>query len=178
MDKAHEILKGIRTLAPDWFKVPYLIPMTDTIERCRQYAPFPPIRGQKIRHIIAFRIIDLTDQLQQIELHAGLFIAVKDGKVLDEPIHIGGGIAEQAEADAWKVYNKAHQEVIFDGWERFNSDSDRLYVRNIKQNVGIEFIEGQEEYKFFDLSVPACSLTISNIESLAGVTSHEPLEFK
>ena len=58
-------------------------------------------------------------------------IPCKDGKPLSEPKKIGGGIAEQAYADALQAYQQAQDAVIFEGWELDMGDNpEYIYLQH------------------------------------------------
>ena len=125
--ETHEIIAEIREFGNEWFELPYLIPLTDTIERCRQYV------GVTGDAAIAFEIIKLSDDLQQCDLCIGLFVAAKDGKPLKEPTYTKSDGNFEGSFEYQKsiiLYKKAQQEVIFEGWEVLEQDSETVIVSN------------------------------------------------
>jgi hypothetical protein len=157
---------------PEWFTVPYLVPLVDTIERCSQ------MESIKNNVFDAFEIIKLSSQFQEIELDVSLFFPTENGKLLSKPIHIGGGIAEQAEADAWKVYRKAQNEVIFDGWESVFPGSDWVTLQNYEHRIRLEFHKGVEGCMYYNIDKVIHGVNLVTIEDLVRITNDNPLDLK
>ena len=63
------------------------------------------------------------DFLNEI-VHIGLFVAAKDGKPLEKPK------GKSPKRSIWEPYNEAQQEVIFEGWEVLEQDSETVIVSN------------------------------------------------
>jgi hypothetical protein len=94
----------------------------------------------------AWYLVDLWDNLLLSKLHIGLFVAAKDGKPLEVPYHYDRfeqyGLSmpfNTSESQICFEYQKAQQEVIFEGWEVVSQDESYSYLYNEKNNAALEF---------------------------------------
>ena len=86
----------------------------------------------------AWYLVDLWDNLLLSKLHIGLFLAAKDGKPLEVPnsqceeeVQKSCACANGCECYLLELrYNVAQKEVIFEGWEVLEQDSETVIVSN------------------------------------------------
>jgi hypothetical protein len=172
--ETHEIIAEIREFGNEWFELPYLIPLTDTIERCRQYV------GATGDAAIAFEIIKLSDDLQQCDLCIGLFVAAKDGKPLKEPTYTKSDGNFEGSFKYQKsiiLYRKAQQEVIFEGWEVLEQHHKKaIQMHNKATGFNLEQLSNGEFWLWSSGS--SLSKRIKSIADLAEATQSNPLKLK
>jgi hypothetical protein len=140
------------------------------------------INSTKWRHLVMEHI----DFLNEI-VHIGLFVATKDGKLLEVPNSQCEGEVQKSCASANGCecyllelrYNVAQQEVIFEGWELSHKTHGNYYIRNVSSGVELEFSEDNEiTIRFDDHSHAFNYMSIKSIADLAEATQSNPLKLK
>jgi hypothetical protein len=121
----YEILEEIRKDCPVK-PFPYLLDHPNSIESLRGYY------GESNDGAKCWYLTSLIDNLLLCKLSIGLFVAAKDGKPLEVPKRTDRRDWDyQNEQDELEEqYNEAQQEVIFEGWEVLEQDSETVIVSN------------------------------------------------
>lgn len=173
MKKAFEIIEEIRSDCPV-NPLTQLDTQPNIIERLRDYYNESD-NGER-----AWLMTDLTDQLLNCIVSLSIFVPCdKNGVPLEKPIHIGHGIAEQAEADAWETYNEAQKSVIFEGWEVVEIIQSSYIIGNSKLNIEIDFDYLGGAYLVTNqIGDERIGFGIQSLADLAAATTENPLKLK
>jgi len=171
--KAHEIIKELRLLAPNG--ILKLLTISESIKELRDYV------HESKNSKGAWQLIDLIEQLSGCVVTLSQFVICDaNGVPLEKPIHIGHGIAEQAEADAWRVYNEAQKSVIFEGWEVLRHYPNYIYILNKDSDIELEFSTQDGIVEAHLDQSTLCNLygEIKSLADLAAATTKNPLKLK